>query len=190
MQMKKLIALLLLTGCASDPYVDLKVVWQHNAGSDWTLQPEREWIRARDDYRLTMNAGLEWKRRTDCPYVEATVSGPYQQMFIGCSRRFGIRGADKTVDFYIEPALVYQVNALTEDFLRTDIYREYEWQGDNPFVHLRIGMRFGSFRCPVIASGRSLTVGAPFGSEDNSPDLYWVDVECGARLLGRGSVFN
>ena len=184
--MRTIIILLLLAGCASDPYVDMKVVWQHNGGSDWMLQPERDWIQAKNDYRVHVNAGFERNGKTDCPYVEAVVYGPYRQAFVGCSHRFGIGK-----HLYVEPSLVHQVDSMTSDFLRTDISRQpYEWQGHNPFVHLRIGLKFNSFRCPVYATGMSLHAigeGKVLHNDTHVPDLYWTDVECGVRLWGNDS---
>lgn len=70
------------------------------------------------------------------------------------------------------------------------------WTGDNPFYHLRFGVAWKRmvkhngnslfrFRCPVAASGRSLTRGRPLKDEAGQPDLYWFHLECNARFGGK-----
>jgi hypothetical protein len=183
--MRLLIPLLFLSGCATvDPFLDMKFVYQHDAWSDWVLQSERPWTGKESEVRVHMTAGLE----TDVGelYFESIVSGPWSQAFVGYSYRFGNAKEGRDWNFFIEPALVHQIDNLSSEFLQTS---QKQWQGHNPFVHLRIGLQGAgdAFRCPVIATGKSVFQGAPFESEDHAPDLYWTNVECGVRLFGRQS---
>jgi hypothetical protein len=177
----------LLAACGSSPYLDSKFVWQHDRGSDWVLQPERPWVcgnkaSCESETRLHITAGLEWNNRLDCPYVETILMGPWDQMLVGCSKRFGTYNGKRTWNLFIEPAIVHQVDGRTSEFLRTD---QTQWQGHNPFVHLRAGVEGGGMRCPVVATGKSLFQGAPFEREEGEPDLYWVNLECGVRFWGK-----
>ena len=187
MRILLLVIVLLLHGCASSPYVEGKLVYQHDRGSDWVLQSERKWTPDESEMRLHVSVGLEWDRNISCPYVETIVSGPWDWTGIGCSWRFGGNKGKEGRGFYIEPSLIHQVDSETSPFLRTD---QKQWQGHNPFAHLRIGYRFNGFRCPVIATGKSLFQGAPFESEEGAPDLYWTNVECGARFWGKTGMWK
>ncbi len=70
-----------------------------------------------------------------------------------------------------------------------------KWTGQNPFYHLRIGLEWRRFghrnhkifraKCPTIATGRSLTQGAPLESEKGASDLYWSHLECQVRFGGK-----
>ena len=185
-----IIVALLLAGCASKPsaYFDSKFVFQHDRGSDWVLQSERSWTPAESETRLHITGGLEWMYQIDCPYVEVILSGPWDQMFLGCSKRFGKIGKNKNYTFFFEPAIVHQVDNRTSAFLRTD---QKQWQGHNPFMHLRGGIRWkNGMRCPVIATGKSVFQGAPFEKEEHAPDLYWTNFECGIRLGGKTGAFR
>jgi len=185
MILMKYLWLILLSGCASSPYLEMKFVHQVDRMSDWVLQPERPWTPKEAETRTHLTVGLEWKD-VNCPYVERIFQGPWDQMLIGCSRRFG-KAVGENTRLFIEPALVHQVDGETSPFLRTD---EKQWQGHNPFVQLRIGIKHYGFRCPVIATGKSLFQGAPFEREDHAPDLYWTNIECGVRLWGNEGILN
>jgi uncharacterized protein YceK len=75
--------------------------------------------------------------------------------------------------------------------------RGIKWTGQNPFYHLRLGLEWKMtgheshkifrFKCPVIATGRSLTQGFPYESENNGrqADLYWSHLECRVRMGGK-----
>lgn len=181
----RLVILLLLSGCASSPYLEMKFVHQVDPMSDWVLQSERPWTPDESETRLHMNVGLEWGDLS-CPYVERIFAGPWDQMLIGCSKRFGKQVGENT-RLFIEPAILHQVDSQTTEFLRTD---QKQWQGHNPFIHLRIGVKHYGFRCPVIATGKSAFQGAPFEREDGAPDLYWTNLECGVRVFGNEGIFN
>ncbi len=177
-----LLLLLLLMGCASAPYLDMKASFQHNRGSDWVLQPERKWGPGESESRLAIAAGLEWDHQIDC-YVESVLFGPWNRTSVGCAKRFGrVRGVNKPGLFF-EAHIEHQFDSLTSPFLRTD---QKQWQGHNPFMTLRAGVVWGhQIRCPAISSGKSVFQGAPFESEDHAPDLYWVNVDCTVRLFGK-----
>ncbi len=164
---------LLLSGCA--PFVEVGVGYQIDRWSDWVLQPERAWVN--DEPLYTFSAGLEWKDHVDCPSIDI-VSGAYEQAFLSCSKRFGGK-------FFSNVQLKHQINSRTSDFLQTD---QKQWQGHNPFLHLRIGYDWGGVKCPQIATGKSLFQGAPFESETGNPDLYWTNLECSVRFFGQSGV--
>ncbi len=170
---------LLFTGCASTPYVDMRVAIQVDRMSDWVLQPERDWTPDKSQERINLQVGLDWGTLS-CPYIDTMINGPWDQMFIGCSKRFGKK-------FFFEPSLLHQVDSRTQEFLRTD---QKQWQGHNPFIHLRVGYNINpAFHCGVV-SGKSLFQGAPFEREEHAPDLYWTNVECGVRLWGKTGLFS
>ncbi len=179
----KLVALIgmlfLLIGCAtSEPYLELRVAYQIDPWSDWVLQPERDWT-PDSESRMNLQAGLEWDNNVSC-YVDSMIAGPWDQMFIGCSRSFGKK-------WFIETALVHQVDSRTQEFLRTD---QKQWQGHNPFFHVRVGYNINpAFRCN-IATGKSLFQGAPFEREEGAPDIYWVNAECSGRFKGKHGLFS
>ncbi len=172
-------------GCASTPYVDMKVVHQIDSWSDWVLQPERKWMEDSEDYGIRVTVGTEFAKEREC-FVEFAATGT-EQMFVGCGQRFGWRGSHEPTGWYAEPSIRYQVDTRTTEFLRTD---QKQWQGENPFIHLRVGYKRNGIRCPVVATGKSLVSGAPFSNEDTSPDIYWTNVECGVRMWGRDGVFS
>lgn len=187
--MRRLFASLLvvafLSGCAASPYVEARFAYQVDPWSDWVLQPERDWIcsvteqgdrNCENEVRLHVQAGMEWSNRTSC-FADSMLVGPYSQAFVGCSKMFG--GGDER-GWFIQPELRHQIDDLTSDFLGTD---QKQWQGHNPFVHLRAGYRYGPFKVN-IASGKSLFQGAPFEKEEGAPDLYWTNIEVGARWGG------
>lgn len=179
-----LLSFLILSACGSTPYIGYKFVVQHNRGSDWVLQPEREWASEDIDHRFHVMAGLEWKNGYECGF-EHTLRG-YQWNALQCSKRFG---ASKGTGFYFKPSIVHQIDSHTDWFLRTD---EKRWQGENPFIHLRVGYRYNGFRCPVIATGnsyRSFASGKAFGGS-GEPDLYWTNVECGVRFFGKTGLWR
>jgi len=148
--------------------------------SDWVLQPERPWTADESVTRIHFVAGLEWEDKWDCPYVDYMASGPWDQTFIGCSKRFGD-------SWFATPKLMHQLDSASSDFLGTD---QKQWQGHNPFLHLRVGYHFNpAFACG-ISTGKSLFQGAPFESEDGEPDLYWTNVDCSARLGGKTGLFS
>lgn len=179
----------LLAGCASfesfqepDPYAELRFAWQINAWSDWVLQPDRPWTPDDDEARLHLQVGVEWDNRVSC-FGESMLVGPWSQAFLGCSKMFG---AKDERGFFVQPELRHQLDSLTSDFLQTD---QKQWQGHNPFVHLRVGYRLSGFRCG-IATGKSLFQGAPFEREEGAPDLYWTNVECGYRFGGHTGMWK
>lgn len=173
------LVLLLLSGCASSPYVEVRFAEQINGMSDWVLQPEREWTAPESQTRLHLQAGLEWSGNVDC-YAESMVVGPWDQVFIGCSKRFGER-------FFAQPKLMHQVDSQTSPFLRTD---QKQWQGHNPFLHLRVGYQINPAFAVGISTGKSLFQGAPFEGEDGEPDLYWTNIDISARLFGKNGLFS
>ena len=72
-----------------------------------------------------------------------------------------------------------------------------KWTGANPFYHIRLGLEWKRMghknhkifraKCPTVATGRSLTQGFPYESENNGrqADLYWSHVECQVRIGGK-----
>ena len=170
------LVILLLSGCAT--FVETRAAYQVDPWSDWVLQKERPWTPARSEVRVNLIAGLAWDRGIDCPYFDVMMVGPWDQLFIGCSKIFG------TGRWYLQTQILHQIDNRTSDFLQTD---QKQWQGPNPFFHLRMGAQWqeGRIKCPTIATGRSLFQGAPFEKEEGSPDLYWVNLECSIRWGGR-----
>lgn len=183
-----LLAVLLLTGCASSkPYIEARMAHQLDRMSDWVLQPERDWICSEEaqeagtcdsELRLFVQAGFEWPNQSDC-YFETTAIGPWDQAWVGCSRMFG---AKDERGWFIRPELRHQINDLTSDFLQTD---QTQWQGYNPFVHLRVGYRYSGFKINV-ATGMSTRCIAKLKKirDVSCPDLYWTNIEVGARYGG------
>lgn len=183
--MKALLILsaLMLTGCASSPFLDMKAVAQHDSGSDWVLQSERPWTADKSEGRLHLAAGLEWDNQIDCPYIEVIMVGPWDWMGIGCTKRIGSMKEGRLLNGFLAGSLVHQVDSRTSEFLGTD---QKQWQGHNPFMHVRFGLQWKyKIRCPVIATGKSVFQGAPFEKEEGEPDLYWMNVECGKRFGGK-----
>ena len=193
----------MLAGCAATgkpaAFLDAKVVWRNDRGSDWMLRPDREWINERNNPRLQGALGLEWPHQIDCPFI-ATGTDALKWVHLGCAWRFGKRKPGRLFGFCGDVALIHQVDELSSWWLRTDkqhvkppsvIAQQYrdtpgaKWTGQNPFYHLRAGLCWDhKIRCPMIATGRSMFQGAPFESEDNAPDLYWSALECGKRWGG------
>jgi len=171
---------MLLTGCATaSPFFDFTVARQINGMSDWVLQPEREWTKS-EELQFHSSIGVAFGNNNQC-YLK-NIIGPYTQTFIGCSKAFYTPKGR----FFIQPELLHQVDAQTDKFLRTN---QKQWQGHNPFVHLRAGVQYKVLRCQV-ATGKSVFQGAPFEGEDGEPDLYWTNIECGVRLVGSGGVYS
>lgn len=169
-------------GCGSNPYVEGKFVVQIDGWSDWVLQPERPWVEGDEsETRVHLQVGLEWDGRLDCPYVETIMVGAWDQMLIGCSKRFGTWSDKRKWGAYLQPALVHQVDGRTSDFLKTN---QNQWQGHNPFIHLRAGLELAGAHI-AIATGKSLFQGAPLEREEGEPDLYWTNFEAGARFWGK-----
>ena len=172
----------LMMGCASvgQPavYLDTKIVWQNDEGSDWMVRPEREWIDETNNPRFHAHLGLAWQHNVDCPYI-ATGTDALKWLHIGCSKGWG----SKENRPFFEYAVIHQVDSQSDWYLSTD---RKDWQGHNPFNHFRLGWRWKhKIRCPVIATGRSMFQGAPFESEDDAPDLYWSHLECTKRWGGQ-----
>ena len=170
-----------LFGCASSPYLIVKGVYQHDRGSDWVLQPERKWINGSNNPRLHIQAGLEWENNLDCPYI-ASGTDQLRWVHLGCAKTFGSYDSNKRFNFFAQLDIVHQVDSLTSSILSTDMKA---WSGHNPFWHFRGGLIWKKWKCPVIATGRSMFQGLPFESEDMAPDLYWTHVECGRRWGGK-----
>ena len=171
-----------LGGCASSPYVDARFGYQHDGGSDWVLQPEREWTPSESEVKLWLQTGLEWDKQLSCPYVDVLVSGPWDQAFVGCSMRFGKK-------FYVEPSINHQIDSMSSEFIRTD---QRQWQGHNPFAHLRVGYQINPAFRVALATGMSthcLSKGKGL-KEVSCPDLYWTDVEAGVRFFGKRGLFS
>lgn len=168
---------LAITGCGATPYADVRFSYQIDGMSDWVLQPERDWVEDRL-VSLSLQAGAEWDK-SQC-YVDTILVGGWDQVFAGCSYRFGSK-------WYIEPALMHQIDSLSSDFISTD---EKQWQGHNPFMHLRAGYAINPAFRVQIATGKSLFQGAPFESEDGNPDLYWTNIEFAYRIGGKHGLFS
>ena len=191
--------------------MDLKVAYQNDRGSDWMLRSDREWVR-NGPTSLQAAVGVEWDNNIDCPFIAVA----YQTLnwtHIGCAKSFGGKPKRGLVRPFLQVDLRHQVDSLSSWWLRTDhpditgmdfpkdepivqYNRAYQngtkWTGANPFYHLRIGLewkRISEFRvkCPVIATGRSLTQGFPYESEHNGKqaDLYWSHLECQVRIGGK-----
>lgn len=228
MKILGLIAVLLLSGCASvtekaEPYFDTKVVWQNDSGTDWMLRSARPWV---DDgrWRTQFGVGLEWDKGWDCPYVQAAPFQSLNWVHLGCGKGFGGKpGPEKLAAMFFQLDLRHQVDSMSDWWLSTDpedlrktqpdLVEQYphapivqyneayhdrgvRWTGDNPFYHLRFGVEWKRtvqhngrglfrFRCPVLATGRSLTRGQPLKDETGQPDLYWSHLECNARFGGK-----
>ena len=194
--MRAIIVMLCLAGCAGtpSPYVDAKMVIPHNRGSDWVLQPEREWVckgkaSCETEARIDMAAGLEWDNRVTLS-LNWILIGPWQQVGLSFAKEwdFAIGGSGWGV--IVQPALYHQFDGPTSWFLRTD---QLQWQSHNPFLHLRVGMEAEGFRCPVIATGEStysFARGKWIPGEHGPPDLYWTQLECGARFWGKTGAFQ
>lgn len=169
-----LFSLVLLSGCAS-PFLEVGVDYQIDPWSDWVLQDERPWINDEPLYQVQL--GLEWDGFVDCPYL-MTSTGAYNQAFFGCSKRWGERA-------YANVQLKHQRDQESDPFLRTD---QKQWQGHNPFLHVRVGYDWGGIKCPQIATGKSLFQGIPFERDEGNPDFYWMNVGCAVRFGGHSGV--
>lgn len=179
----KYLVLFFLVGCASSPYLDTKLVYQHNAGTDWMLQPEREWINTTNNPRIHIALGLEWEHQLDCPYI-ASGTDVLGWVHLGCAKTFGTYKPTRRFDFFGRIDVIHQVDRWSSGWLSTN---RKDWQGHNPFIHFRIGLLWKhNVRCPVYATGKSIFQGFPFESENNNPDLYWSLFECGRRWGGYG----
>lgn len=173
-------AVVFLTGCATaSPFFDFTVARQINGMSDWVLQPEREWT-STQQIQFHSSLGVAWDNGSEC-YLR-NVIGPWNQTFVGCAKSFYTPKGR----FFVKPELLHQVDSQTSTFLRTN---QKQWQGHNPFIHLRAGVKYKALKCQV-ATGKSVFQGAPFEGEDGEPDLYWTNIECGVRLIGRGGVYS
>ena len=130
---------------------------------------------------MSIQLGVEWDKQVQC-YADYSY-GPFNQTLLGCSKRFGKK-------WYIEPALVHQVDSLTDEFLRTD---QRQWQGHNPFVHLRAGYAINPAFRIQIASGMStyaISKGKIWDRNTHVPDLYWTNIEFAARIGGKHGLFS
>jgi hypothetical protein len=144
--------------------------WVHlGCGKRWGGNPDKlASLFVQLDLRHQIDSLSDWWVRTDHPDLRQT-------------------HPDLTENYPNEPIVRY--NAAYHD-------RGVKWTGQNPFYHLRMGVAWKRtvrhngnslfrFRCPVAASGRSLTQGFPKESEDGAPDLYWFHLECNARFGGK-----
>lgn len=179
-----LLVILPLTGCAymgkPAPYLDTKIVWQNDDGSDWMLRPEREWIDETNNPRFHVHLGLEWAHNIDCPYI-ATGTDALEWLHFGCAKTWEWWMTEDTALFF-QFAVIHSSDKYSHPILSTDQKR---WQGHNPFGHWRLGIKRKSGWFFNVATGRSIFQGAPFESEDNNPDLYWFHAELGYRLGGK-----
>jgi len=57
------VVVLFVSGCASSPYLDVRMAYQIDRMSDWTLQPEREWVEDRT-MSMALQVGTEWTDET------------------------------------------------------------------------------------------------------------------------------
>lgn len=147
--------------------------WVHiGCGKRWGGLPEKKMGKVffSFDLRHQVDSMSDWWLRTDHPDIRKT-----------------------NPDFvHANPhAPIVRYNAAYHD-------KGTKWTGANPFYHLRLGVEWKRivehnthklfrFRCPVIATGRSLTQGFPYESENNGrqADLYWSHLECNARFGGK-----
>ncbi len=184
--MKKAIILtalvITLMGCASaKPYLDTKLVVQHDRGSDWMLRPERPWIADNNNPRLHVAAGLAWKNQFDCPYI-ATGTDALRWVNIGCGKTFGSYKPERRFNLFGEAHLVHQVDYWSSWWLQRE---RTAWMGHNPRLYVRVGLQWDhKIKCPMIASGTSIFQGAPFEKETGAPELYWTNFECNKRWGG------
>lgn len=170
-------------GCSTaSPFIEGRMAYQINPWSDWVLQPERRWTPDESETRLHVLAGLEWDNNVSC-FGDSMLVGPWSQTFIGCAKMFG---SESERGWFIQPELRHQVDSLTSDFLGTD---QKQWQGHNPFLHVRAGYRLSGFRLN-LATGKSLFQGAPFEREEMNPDLYWTNIEVSARFGGKTGMWK
>jgi len=178
------IVLATLAGCASSakPFIDTKLVVQHDSGSDWMLRPERRWIADNNNPRLHVVGGLEWKNGIDCPWI-ATGTDQLRWINLGCGMTFGRYAPYRKLNLFGEVHIVHQLDQHSSWWLRRE---RTDWMGHNPRLTLRGGLQWGhKIKCPMIASGTSIFQGAPFESESNAPELYWFNFECSKRWGGQ-----
>ena len=176
---KLAVVCLLLSGCASSPYLEPKFEWQIDSWSDWVLQSERPWTPDEHEPFLKIETGLAWDYGIDCPAIEWNAVGPWEQMFVACWWHWG--GKQKSVRPIVGVGLMHQIDSRTEDFLNTD---QNQWQSHNPFLHLRAGVSVYDLNV-YLRTGKGLLQGAPFESENDNPDIYWTNFGVSYRFWGR-----
>lgn len=171
--------LLLLTGCSyTMPYLEPKAEYQFDSWSDWVLQSERPWTPEESEPFLKLETGLEWSYGISCPSWEFNITGPWEQMFIGCWWHYRPSG---TIKPFFGAGVMHQIDSRTDDFLGTD---QRQWQGHNPFIHVKAGASAYGLNL-YLRSGKSIFQGAPFESEAHNPDLYWTNFGISYRFFGR-----
>ena len=170
------------SGCASvEPYVDTKLVWQHNIGSDWMLRPSRPWINTRNNPRLHVALGLEWKHQIDCPVI-STGTDALRWVNLSCGKTFGSYKPKRTFNIFGEAHIIHQVDDLSSWWLRRE---RTDWMGHNPRLYLRAGLQWDhKIKCPIWASGTSIFQGWPYEHETGAPELDWTNFECSKRWGG------
>ena len=60
------LVLLMLSGCAASPAMNIKISGQINPWSDWVLQPERDWTPDESETRINVLGGFEWDNGLTC----------------------------------------------------------------------------------------------------------------------------
>lgn len=199
----------------AEPYFDVKVVWQNDRGSDWMLRSDRPWVRDSQwrtemgvgiewdkgwdcpYLQVAQFQSLNWTHIGCGKRWGGLPSEKKAKLFFALDLRHQV---DDLTDWWLRTDHPDMTDKVLED---TDIWRYSnaynngtKWTGQNPFYHLRLGVEWrrivkhngrGLFRvrCPVLATGRSLTQGYPKESEDGAPDLYWSQIECNARFGGK-----
>lgn len=82
---------------------------------------------------------------------------------------------------FAEVKIVHNIQSWSDWMLKDD---RKDWMGNNPRIHGSIGLEWNhKIDCPVLTSGTSLFVGAPFKS--NGPELYWATLSCEKRWGGK-----
>jgi len=199
----------------AEPYFDMKVVWQNDSGSDWMLRSARPWVDdGRFRYQAAVGLewdhnidcpflavsyqSLNWTQ-IGCAKSFGGKPKGLVKPFLQVDLRHQV---DELSDWWIRTDHPDLRKERFQDSSSSDIMRYnaayqngVKWTGQNPFYHLRLGLEWKlighknhkifRFKCPVIATGRSLTQGAPLESEKGAPDLYWSHLECRVRMGGK-----
>ena len=188
--MKKLLLLILLSGCASQPFgeylgepelfAETKIVYRISVWSDWMLHPDRDWITENNNFQFHLTVGPEWNHQIRCPFI-STGTDSWYRVIVGCSKAFGSYDPGRRFNFFAELELDYQVDQWSSWWRQPE---RTDWMGDGLIIGGRFGLMLDNkSRCPTLASETRLGVGGPFHS--NSPELYVAAFECGIVWGGR-----
>lgn len=184
--MKRLILVILLAtqlnACASGPptfLADIKIGYAPPGLNDWMISSDRPYA---SNPKIRIGLGLAFDYN-----LELVLSG---SMNVGnppglqvINLKLGPRWESKSDGWfkpYGELQLIHQIDQWSANLFHR---RNSDWMGDNPRIGGTVGLQLPYKIDCGVASRTSLFVGAPFN--ENSPELYHFDIECGPRIGGR-----